>query len=109
MKPVYINTLSSHVGETVTLRGWVFNTRSSGKIRFLILRDGTGFLQCVAGQSDVTAEEFELLSGLTQETSAKQALPSVMNRYKDMANVTLAQRSHTKLTSLKSNILEIFI
>jgi asparaginyl-tRNA synthetase len=71
MKPVYINDLSLHVGETVTLRGWVHNTRSSGKIRFVILRDGTGFLQCVAGQSDVTAEEFELLSGLSQETSVE--------------------------------------
>ena len=68
---VYINELPKHVGQTVHLRGWVFNTRSSGKIRFLILRDGTGFLQCVAGQQDVSAEEFELVTGLTQESSVE--------------------------------------
>ena len=67
----YINELPKHVGETVRLRGWVFNTRSSGKIRFLILRDGTGFLQCVAGKQDVSAEEFELVTGLTQESSVE--------------------------------------
>jgi asparaginyl-tRNA synthetase len=66
-----INELSKHEGESVRLRGWVFNARSSGKIRFLILRDGTGFLQCVAGKRDVTPEEFELLSGLTQESSVE--------------------------------------
>jgi len=68
---VYINELSKHVGETVHLRGWVFNNRSSGKIRFLILRDGTGFLQCVAGRRDVSAQEFELVTGLTQESSVE--------------------------------------
>ena len=67
----YINELSKHVGESVHLRGWVFNTRSSGKIRFLILRDGTGFLQCVAGKQDVSESEFEVLSGLTQESSVE--------------------------------------
>ena len=68
-----INELSQHVGETVQLRGWVFNTRSSGKIRFLILRDGTGFLQCVAAKDDVSEEGFELLSSLTQESSVEVA------------------------------------
>jgi asparaginyl-tRNA synthetase len=69
----YINELANHVGETVHLRGWVFNTRSSGKIRFLILRDGTGFLQCVAGAQDLSEAEFEVLSGLTQESSVEVA------------------------------------
>jgi asparaginyl-tRNA synthetase len=66
---VYINELSEHIGQTVRIHGWVFNTRSSGKIRFLIVRDGTGFLQCVAGKDDLPAAEFELLTGLTQESS----------------------------------------
>ena len=56
----FINEMSQHVGETVQLRGWVFNTRSSGKIRFLIFRDGTGFLQCVAARGDMSEEGFEL-------------------------------------------------
>ncbi len=69
----YINELAKHVGETVHLRGWVFNSRSSGKIRFLIFRDGTGFLQCVAGAQDVSEQEFEVLSALTQESSIEVA------------------------------------
>jgi asparaginyl-tRNA synthetase len=68
---VYINELPMHVEETVRMRGWVFNTRSSGKIRFLILRDGTGFLQCVTGKKDVSEEDFETLSNLSQESSVE--------------------------------------
>lgn len=64
-----ITDLASHVGERVRLSGWVHNTRSSGKIRFLILRDGTGYLQCVAGQDDVSGEDFETLGALDQESS----------------------------------------
>ena len=71
MKFTYIENLSSHAGETVMLRGWVHNTRSSGKIRFLIFRDGTGFVQAVAGKNDVTDAEFDLLGELTQESSVE--------------------------------------
>ena len=66
---VYIKDLRAHAGQPVELRGWVYNTRSGGKIRFLILRDGTGYLQCVAGAQDVTPEQFELLGTLDQESS----------------------------------------
>jgi len=66
---VYIKDLRAHAGQPVELRGWVYNTRSGGKIRFLILRDGTGYLQCVAGAQDVTAEQFDLLGTLDQESS----------------------------------------
>ncbi|HLL16064.1 MAG TPA: OB-fold nucleic acid binding domain-containing protein, partial [Pyrinomonadaceae bacterium] len=44
---VYINQLSKHAGAEVTLRGWLYNLRSSGKLLFLQLRDGTGIVQCV--------------------------------------------------------------
>jgi asparaginyl-tRNA synthetase len=67
----YIGELSKHVGDEVTLRGWVHNTRSSGKIRFLILRDGTGFVQAVAGGGDLPAEEFALLGEIGQESSVE--------------------------------------
>ena len=65
----YIKDLRAHAGQTVELRGWVYNTRSGGKIRFLILRDGTGYLQCVAGANDISPEEFELLGHIDQESS----------------------------------------
>ncbi len=66
---VYIEELPRHVGKEVTIRGWLFNKRSSGKIRFLIVRDGTGFLQCVATVQDTEPESFELCERLPQETS----------------------------------------
>jgi asparaginyl-tRNA synthetase len=66
---VYISDLRAHAGQTVELRGWVYNARSGGKIRFLILRDGTGYLQCVAGANDISPEEFELLGHIDQESS----------------------------------------
>ncbi|NIO00921.1 MAG: asparagine--tRNA ligase [Candidatus Latescibacteria bacterium] len=71
MKHVYINEIASHVGETILLRGWIYNLRSSGKIKFLIFRDGTGFLQCVAGKADVSGEDFELISTVAQESSVE--------------------------------------
>src|ERR1044072_8194994 len=62
---LYISDLKNHVGQTVTLKGWVYNHRSSGKIKFLLLRDGTGICQCVyfRGECDETAfNDFEKLS-----------------------------------------------
>ena len=47
MKQTYINQLKDHIGETVTLKGWLYNKRSSGKLVFLQFRDGTGIVQCV--------------------------------------------------------------
>jgi asparaginyl-tRNA synthetase len=66
---VYVRELGEHVGETVLLKGWVYQKRSSGKIRFLVLRDGTGVLQCVAGAKDVPAEAFEAMDRVTAESS----------------------------------------
>lgn len=69
MDQVYIQDVSKHVGEQVTIKGWLFNKRSSGKIHFLIVRDGTGFIQAVASKADVGDEAFDLLKGITQESS----------------------------------------
>jgi len=66
---VYIKELKKHVGEEVEIRGWVYNKRSSGKVRFLIIRDGTGFLQCVMVKSNLADEVFELYNELSLETS----------------------------------------
>ncbi len=66
---VYIKDLGKYVGEQVTLKGWLYNKRSSGKIKFLILRDGTGYLQCVVFKGNVSEEVFEIADALTQESS----------------------------------------
>ena len=68
---IWIEDAPKHIGETVTLRGWVYQKRSSGKIRFLILRDGTGYIQGVAGMNDLSPEDWEKLDSLTQESSVR--------------------------------------
>jgi asparaginyl-tRNA synthetase len=69
MASVYINELGGHVGRTVVLRGWVVTTRSSGKIAFLVLRDGTGSLQAVFARKEVPDAVWAAFGALTQETS----------------------------------------
>ncbi|MCH7573728.1 MAG: asparagine--tRNA ligase [Candidatus Marinimicrobia bacterium] len=64
-----INELSNHVGQEVQLDGWVYNSRSGGKLGFLMLRDGTGIAQCVLSKSDVGDDAFALFGRLTQESS----------------------------------------
>jgi asparaginyl-tRNA synthetase len=64
-----IEALSPLVGQTVTVRGWVMTTRSSGKIAFVALRDGTGYLQVVLSKKDVPEAAWEAFGQLTQETS----------------------------------------
>src|SRR6266508_694398 len=65
----FINQLSQHVGEAVTIKGWLYNLRSSGKILFPQLRDGTGVVQCVALKNSVTPEVWDELKGLGQESA----------------------------------------
>ena len=67
----YIRDLHGHVGERVTLAGWVHQKRSSGKIKFLVLRDGTGYLQCVAFVKDVSPELFERIDHVPLESSIR--------------------------------------
>ena len=66
---VTISNLGEHVEKTVTLNGWVYNKRTSGKIWFLLLRDGTGLAQCVVVKAEVEPEIFELKNTITQESS----------------------------------------
>jgi len=69
IKRIYIEDARVHVGEEVELRGWLYNKRSSGKIHFIILRDGSGFMQCVVVKGAVPDEVFELYDELTLESS----------------------------------------
>jgi asparaginyl-tRNA synthetase len=67
--PVYIADVSRHDGQEVTLHGWLHNRRSSGKLHFLQVRDGTGTIQCVVFKGNVTPELFHEADHLPQETS----------------------------------------
>src|SRR5438105_214864 len=66
---VYIEDIGKHVGEDITLKGWLHTRRSSGKIHFLIVRDGSGFVQAVMSKAAVGEEMFKAADHLSQETS----------------------------------------
>jgi asparaginyl-tRNA synthetase len=66
---IFINQLAQHVGAEVTLKGWVYNLRSSGKILFLQLRDGTGILQCIVVKNAIAPELWDTLKALGQESA----------------------------------------
>jgi asparaginyl-tRNA synthetase len=69
MSHAYIEHIGRHVGASVTIKGWLANRRSSGKIHFLVVRDGTGFLQVVMGRNDVGDEAFARADHLGQESA----------------------------------------
>ena len=64
-----IASLAAHEGQTVTLRGWLYNLRASGKLLFPIFRDGTGTIQGIVPKAAVPEEVFETLKNLTLESS----------------------------------------
>ncbi len=64
-----IEEIHKYPDQTVTLRGWLYNKRESGKLVFLILRDGTGFIQCVAFKKDLPEEVWDAAKSVTQESS----------------------------------------
>ena len=66
---VYIEHIGEHEGQEVTVKGWLHNRRSSGKIHFLTLRDGSGFIQAVMSKAAVGDELFTTADHLSQETS----------------------------------------
>ena len=67
MSTARISELAQHVGSTITVKGWVTHLRSSGKVAFIVMRDGTGILQSVVVKSQVTPDVWELFGQLTQE------------------------------------------
>ena len=69
MPETTIRNVGQFEGQEVTIKGWLYNKRSSGKIHFLIVRDGTGEIQGVMVKAEVTPEQFELFDTLTQESS----------------------------------------
>ncbi len=71
METVRIKDLPNHVGEKVIVNGWLYNKRSSGKLQFPILRDGSGYLQCVVFKKEVSEETWKAADEATQESTVR--------------------------------------
>ncbi len=69
MKEITIAEVGKHEGEFITIKGWLYNQRSSGKVKFMIIRDGTGFLQGTLLQNEMEEQYFNLLDELNYESS----------------------------------------
>ena len=102
MNIVSIKTLSQHVGETVTLQGWVYNKTGKGKLAFIQLRDGTGICQCVVFKGNVGDEQFAVADKIPQESSlrvtgavkADPRAPGVPGGYEiDVQSIEVIQRA----------------
>ncbi len=68
---VWIRQLPRYIGEVVQIAGWVVHVRSSGKVAFLVIRDGYGLLQCVVAKAEVGPEVWDRFGTLTQETAVQ--------------------------------------
>jgi asparaginyl-tRNA synthetase len=66
---IRVQDAPGHVGQSVEVRGWLTHRRSSGKVQFLVIRDGTGIIQCVAGRTELSPEAWEACERLTQESA----------------------------------------
>ncbi len=71
MPTIRIKELPQHVGEKVTIDGWLYNKRTSGKLQFPIIRDGSGYLQCVVFKKEVSPETWDASDRATQESSVR--------------------------------------
>lgn len=81
----YISDLSKYVGQTVELKGWAYNSRSSGKVKFLELRDGTGMVSCVYFRGECEDAALDVFEKVTQECSVR--LTGVVRQHPKHANV----------------------
>ena len=71
MTTTSIKELPQHIGEKVTINGWLYNKRTSGKLQFPIVRDGSGYLQCVVFKKEVSEETWKAADEVTQESSVR--------------------------------------
>lgn len=98
MNQTYVNELKDHIGSEVVLKGWLYNSRSSGKLVFLQLRDGTGIVQCVVFKGN-SEEIFEKSASLGQESSiivrgsVKEDSRSTIGVEIDVSDVEVIQNS----------------
>ena len=71
MKKIWIKEIKNNENQEITLQAWLYNKRSSGKLHFLQLRDGTAEIQAVVFKGNVPPEVFELADKITQESSVE--------------------------------------
>ena len=71
MTTTRIKELPQHIGEKVTIDGWLYNKRTSGKLQFPIIRDGSGYLQCVVFKKEVTDETWNAVEQVSQESTVR--------------------------------------
>src|SRR5256885_4299111 len=71
MTAIRIHDLPQHIGEKVTIHGWLYNKRTSGKLQFPIIRDGSGYVQCVVFKKEVSEETWKTADEVTQESSVR--------------------------------------
>ena len=95
---ILISHLSQYVQQVVTLKGWVYNLRSSGKVRFILLRDGTGICQCVLSYNEDSKNLFQTFEKLTQESSIE-----IQGKVKEWKNNFEIEVSHLKHLSESEN------
>jgi len=115
MQKIYISELANYVGQEITIQGWLYNKRSSGKLRFLVLRDGSGYLQCVYFKGNVTPEIFELCDKIGQESAIEvtgkvKAEPRAVGGYElDATNLNVLHETHDYPITPKDHGIEFLM
>lgn len=115
MPQTYILDLGRHLGEEVTLKGWLYNKRSSGKLAFLEVRDGSGLIQAVVSKKEVDEETWAAAETVTQESSiiltgVPREHPKRPGVYElDVRTLTIVQLTHDYPISPKEHGVEFLM
>ena len=115
MQKITIRDLGNYVGKEISLQGWLYNKRSSGKIKFLVLRDGTGYLQCVYFKGNVSEDIFETADRIGQESSIEvtgkvKAEPRAPGGYElDATGLKVLQEAHDYPITPKEHGIEFLM
>jgi asparaginyl-tRNA synthetase len=100
MEHIYISDIGKHLGEEITIKGWLYNKRSSGKLGFLEIRDGSGTIQGVLSKKDVSEQCWNDSERVTQESSitvlgVPREHPKRLGVYElDIKNLQIVQLAH---------------
>lgn len=97
---ILIQDAKNHVSEKVTIKGWIYNFRSSGSISFLQVRDGSGLIQAIVVKNNISPERWEELKGITLETSV--ILDGEISKHPKMENTYELQVSDLKIVQISA-------